>query len=56
MGRVDPQGAIIATSVIVAILFGGLYSKRLVPRPSLLLAGGLIVMAAAAYESYMHFV
>jgi len=56
MGMVDPQDAIIATSVIVAILFGVLYSRRRVPRPSLLLAGGSIVMVAAAYESYMHFV
>jgi hypothetical protein len=42
--------------VIIVIAFGLLYSKRLVPRPSRLLAGGLIVLAVAAYETYMHFV
>jgi hypothetical protein len=56
MGRFDPQDAIVATSVIIVILFGVLYAKRLVPRPSLLLAGGSIVLVAAAYESYMHVV
>jgi hypothetical protein len=56
MGMVDPQDAIIGTCAIIVILFGALYSKRFVPRRSLLMAGGLIVMSAAAYESYMHFV
>jgi hypothetical protein len=56
MGIVVPQDAIIATSVIIAVLFGVLHSKRVVPHPSLLLVGALILMAAAAYESYMHFV